>query len=66
MMFGPSRSMVVPNLEGLSSVVVKLVEVCIFEAFLAVVATAGLVLMFLMMGAAYCFGSLLLRSLSEW
>jgi hypothetical protein len=32
---------------------------------LAVVA-AALVLMFLMMGAAYCFGSMLLRSLSEW
>ena len=65
MMLGPSRSMVVPDLEGLSSVVVILVEVCIFAALLVVVAT-GLVLMFLMMGAAYCFESLLLRSLSEW
>ncbi len=65
MMFGPSRSMIVPDLEGLSSVVVKLVEVCIFAALLVVEAT-GLVLMFLIMGAAYCFGSLLLCSLSEW
>ncbi len=54
MMLGPSRSMVVPDLEGVSSVVVILVEVCIFAALLVVVAT-GLVLMFLMMGAAYCF-----------
>jgi hypothetical protein len=46
--------MVVPNLVGLLSVVVKkMVEVCIFAALLVVVAT-GLVLMFLvMMGAAY-------------
>ncbi len=57
--------MEVTDLEGLSSVVVKLEEVCIFADVLVVVAT-GLVLMFLMMGAAYCFGSLLLRSLSEW
>ncbi len=65
MMLGPSRSMVVPDLEGLSSVVVKLVEVCVFAALLVVVAT-WLVLMFLMLGAAYCFGSLLLCSLSKW
>ncbi len=45
MMLGPSRSMVVPDLEGLSTVVVILVEVCIFAALLVVVAT-GLVLMF--------------------
>ncbi len=57
--------MVVPDLEGLSSAVVTFVEVCIFAALLVVVAT-GLVLMFLMMGAAYCFRSLLLRSLSKW
>ncbi len=44
--------MVVSNLVGLSSVVVKLVEVCIFAALLVVVAT-GLVLMLLMTGAAY-------------
>jgi hypothetical protein len=66
MMFGPSRSMVVPNLVVLSSIVVKLVEVCIFAALLVVVATGLLVLKLLMMGAAYCFGSLLLRSLSKW
>ena len=66
MMLGASRSMVVPSLVGLSSIVLKLVEVCIFVALLVVVAT-GLVLMFLvMMGTANCFGSLLLRSLSEW
>jgi hypothetical protein len=65
MMLGASRSMVVPSLVGLSSIVLKLVEVCIFVALLVVVAT-GLVLMFLMMGASYCFGSLLLLLLSEW
>ena len=47
MMLGPSGSMVVPDLEGLSSVVVILVEVCIFAALLVVVAT-GLVLMLLL------------------
>ena len=53
--------MVVPDLEGLPSILVKFVEVCIF----AVDVATGLVLMFLMMGAAYCSGSLLLRLLSK-
>ncbi len=57
--------MAVPDLVCLSSVVVKLVEVCIFAALLVVVAT-GLVLMVLVMGAAYCSRSLLLRMLSKW
>jgi hypothetical protein len=65
-MLGPSWSMVVPDLVGLSSILVKFVEVGIFAALLTVVATGLASLHVLGDGSCILLWELAVALVAEW